>query len=341
MTYFDGSLEDLVTTIFELSPTDSDARNAVTLWQNRLHISRSRDGDLELFVEGDRPSFGNSILGRALEFGRFRDAIQNREFDAVLISAGGEERWIRPVAHIAYEAVQLVREDPNITNERLFELIAIYLGLISEKELMSVEQQGGLIGELLFLQELLTTATSRGLPTSRVLNAWKGWDSASRDFAHDEVAVEVKTSATGSRQHWIQPIEQLLGTSSGERVYLLSIGIVRDRSRSLTLISMINRVTELLDPAGTNVLEHYLEGYCGIGYTSAQIGYYSLEPGFRITAPASLFRVDNLSDIMRPEVFVLGQQPARVVEIGYRLSLDGLSPLTAEERNTVVNHLIS
>src|SRR5207247_1645832 len=113
-----------------------------------LHLARNADDCIELFIEGALESFAQSAVGHGLEFGRFREMRNAREFSALVIRSGPGASWVRPMAHLAYEAVQAVHHDPEITNEALLRTLGPFLRLAIAKELLSTEHQVGLTGEL-------------------------------------------------------------------------------------------------------------------------------------------------------------------------------------------------
>jgi Putative PD-(D/E)XK family member, (DUF4420) len=281
------------------------------------------------------------LSGGGLEFGRFKEMRNAREFSALVIRSGPGIAWLRPMAHLTYEASQAIHQDPHITNEALLVAVDPFLRLVIGRQLLSTEHQMGLTGELIFLQELVNAANALGVSTRIALERWTGWDTASRDFKGGAVAVEVKATGGPSRQHWVHPMYQLLSNpGAGEKVYLCSIGLRVDRSRSYRLTTAIERIRESL---AVDCHEQFTERLCrygGSGFDMAHWRQYELEPGFLGTQPLALFRVDECKDILRPESFVGGLPPARVADVRYRLSLEGLPPLNQSQREAVLHELI-
>ncbi len=335
-------VEGLVELIGQLTRLPGEERDAYTVIAHRLHLARNADDCIELFIEGPSESFDQSALGRGLEYGQYRDARTGCVFSALVIRSATGGIWERPMAHLAYEAIQAVNRNGDITNEELLAIVSPYLRLVVERHLLSAEQQIGLTGELIFLQELLIAANSFGISGRAALDCWKGWDSASRDFKGGGVAVEVKATGGASRQHWIHPIYQLLpNPATRERVYIFSLGLRIDRSRDFRLTTVISRVLEMLAPDLQESFRHQLGQYGGSGFAFADWRQYKLEPGFLVTLPPSIFRVDNLKESLRPEAFVDGRLPSRVADLRYVLSLEGLPIVTHAERDEVLQELLS
>ena len=336
-------LESLTKAIRRLPIAKGEARNALTLSTARLHIARGPRGDIELFIEGNRESFGHVVVGHALEFGTYRELRGEREFSAVVVRAGSDDVWIRPIAHIAYEAQHYLLIHPAASNEHLLNHLAPYLEIVSARNILSIDHQTGLTAELLFLDSVLNAAEELRATPEAAVSSWTGWDSASRDFKGAGVAVEVKASRGSKRAHWVHPMYQLLADPAGdpEEVYVLSVGLQTDRSRSFKLLTMVDRLLQRLSGVAADALVDNLAAYGGRqGFNLSQRRQYDLEPGFLVTLPPTLYRVDSLRGILRPESFSHGTLPGRVSDIRYRVNLEGVPPASDVERRRVLRALL-
>ena len=191
------------------------------------------------------------------------------------------------------------------------------------------------------MAELMNRATERNVDPGLAVRAWSGWDSASRDFASQNLAVEAKTTRSPSRNHWVHPIYQLLpADGTTERVYVYSVGISVDQSRPFRLLTMIDRVLAQVTGEDRRLLIDRLGQYCGVGFDESHRGQYELEPGFYTSQRPALIRVDYVNDILRPESFVDGNIPARISDLRYAVTLDGLPAASAEERQQVLDELL-
>ena len=331
-------VESLTTVIQELEDIKGETRNAVTLSEARLHIARGPGRRIELFIEGDRESFGQVGVGQALEFGTYRESQKKRDFSAVVVRAGSDDVWIRPMAHIAYEVWHFLVTHPMASNEQLVNHLAPYLEIVSDRDILSIDQQTGLAAELLFLESVLNAAEGLGATPEAAVSSWMGWDSASRDFKGVGVAVEVKASRGARRVHWVRPMYQLLADSGEpEEVYVSSVGLQTDRSRSFKLLTVVDRVLQRLSGLAADTLIWKLTAYGGAnGFSLSQRRQYELEPGFLVTLAPTLYRVDSLRDILRPESFEGGAPPDRVSDIRYRVNLEGIPPASEVERRRVL-----
>jgi hypothetical protein len=57
-------VEELAADINALRTHHGEERDALTLWPERLHLARTADDRIELFIEGPLESFAQSVVGR-------------------------------------------------------------------------------------------------------------------------------------------------------------------------------------------------------------------------------------------------------------------------------------
>ena len=299
-------------------------RRAETLIQNRLHLTRGSDSEFELFFEGEKESFGNQRIGRMFSWGIYHDLNTNRNISALVVSASNRSGNSRLLAHVAYESKRILTENPSIDNESLLFEISPFLSLIVQTHVMPVSKQMGLTGELILMEQLLNFATTKRIHHSRVLNAWKGYDSSDRDYYANGIAIEVKASGSRNRVHMISSIEQLLLSQEPkeERLYVYSVGLSSDASRDYRLVTQIDNVERLLDPALHDTFYEFLENYCGEGYYRDLRDRYNLEPGFTIYPTGGLIQIDDDVDILRYSSFVSGTLPRDVETVNYKARFD-------------------
>lgn len=335
------AIEQIAGVIEALGPPSGESRDAYTLADRRLHLALGPNDQIELFLEGARESFGTAAIGRSLEWGEYEDLNTSRSFPALVVRTGTHASQARLLAHLSYEALRLVTEQPGISNSELLTQLYPFLALVLRRKTLDVNQQMGLVAELLLLIELLNFAASQRprIDSRSALACWTGWDSASRDFAGRGVAVEAKATRREARRHRIRPMYQLL-PSAGEHVFVYSVGLRPDRSRDFRMITVIDRVLERLEGDLHPVFLEAVGHYAGVGYDPALRPQYELEPGFLQTQGPALIRVDHVPDILRPDSFVGGEPPSRVQDLEYDVTLDGLPAATAREREQLFLDLL-
>ena len=290
-------LESLVCILEGLESATGGDRKAHTLVKNRLHLTRGSDSEFELFIEGESESFGEQMIGSMFSWGKFHDINTNRDIPALVISADNRSGHSRLLAHVAYESERILTENPKIDNENLLFEISPFLSLIVQSRVMSVAKQMGLTGELILMEQLLNLATEKGIHHSRVLNAWKGYLSADRDYYANGIAIEVKASGSRNRVHMISSIEQLLLSEEPkeEQLFVFSIGLREDASRDYKLVTQIDNVERALTSTLHDDFYDNLARYCGEGYHRNLRDRYNLETGFSISPPGGLIAIERTS----------------------------------------------
>lgn len=314
------NLETLVRILEGLDSAAGGDRRAHTLFENRLHLTRGSDSEFELFIEGGRDTFGEQMIGSMFSWGQYHDLNTNRDISALVIGADNRSGHSRLLAHVAYESERILIENPEIDNESLLFEISPFLSLIVQSQVMSIAKQMGLTGELILMEQLLNFATEKGIHHSRVLNAWKGYVNADRDYYANGIAIEVKASGSRNRVHMISSIEQLLLSEEPEeeQLFVFSIGLSSDASRDYKLVTQIDNVERVLNPVLHDDFYDYLARYCGEGYHRNLRDRYNLETGFSISPPGGLIAIDENVDILRYTSFVSGRLPRDVDSVNYK-----------------------
>lgn len=115
-------------------------------------------------------------------------------------------------------------------------------------ELLSLQLQQGLYGELCFLYKLLLKSV---FPPAEAVGYWVGPDPALRDFQGDSWAVEVKTSAGSNPQGIIISSERQLDESLFDNLFLYHCSLEVSRNNGESLPQKIDRIRRYIasDPA--------------------------------------------------------------------------------------------
>lgn len=108
---------------------------------------------------------------------------------------------------------------------------------------LSVEQQQGLFGELVFLHKCLL---QQDVNPFNVLNSWVGVDAALRDFQGSTWAIEVKTTATNNPQRIIINGERQLDETLFENLFLFHCSVEVSNGNGETLNQKIADIRYLL-----------------------------------------------------------------------------------------------
>jgi hypothetical protein len=188
--------------------------------------------------------------------------------------------------------------------------------LLRQQTKLTRESEVGLFGELLVL-EMLAGFIS---PTDAVA-AWLGPYREEHDFALGTEDLEIKTTTSESRAHWISSISQLAPV--GERpLTLISVQVTpKDGDESVTLGQLVNRVLEIPQMHKAQLLEKLEHARYSIRDADlyptkwalrGPILEFSVTDSFPRLLPGDLERIDSSSQ--------------RITELTYRINLEGLEP---------------
>ena len=127
-------------------------------------------------------------------------------------------------------------------------------------DILSEDNIIGLIGELIFLKELLKTQAAFAL------TIWKA-DKGEEDFINSQKVLEVKTTIKSKHEHIINGIDQLLINPEKQK-FILSILLNKSKSESsFSLPSIINICTDLIENDREN-LDNFYKKLKNRGYDS-------------------------------------------------------------------------
>nr|WP_232541536.1 PD-(D/E)XK motif protein [Nocardia bovistercoris] len=122
----------------------------------------------------------------------------------VVVTNGALFRDAYPVLCAMIDRVQLDGMKPAVA---LRATLAKLSSLLLSSATLSREREVGLFGELLVLGGLFGTLGARD-----ALQAWRGGDAQEHDFGLPELDIEVKTTSSERRTHWIESLTQLVPT---------------------------------------------------------------------------------------------------------------------------------
>lgn len=339
------NIEEIITAFARISPARGGRWNVEPLAGERLFATRSEHGHSAVFLIGPLGSFGSVSLAGGLSHSDNVTVLpENTRITALKIECAGIADGERILAHIAYEFTRQLTIDSSCPNDVLLRQVGWLLSLLRpHDELMSSESQTGLIGECMFLRNLLLRAHHFMIPVARALETWKGHTKAKRDFFGSEIAVEIKTTSNTTRLHRISSMDQLAPHSPSETVFLYSIGIRRDASAPRKLAHFIEDVDALLvDQSGNPdnyAKDLFLQSLASYGLDRTRLRVYDAQPGYLAAhlTPA-LFRATELK-YLTPNDFVGGHPPDTIHSISYALEVVA-APLSTAEVNLVLDRLL-
>lgn len=183
---------------------------------------------------------------------------------------------------------------------------------------LSLEKQVGLFGELVVLVSL-AAATDGEI----ALSAWRGPDREEHDFGLADADLEVKTTSSESRSHWISSLSQLL-PSPNRPLFVASIQLTAAGSEPGSSLPQLVETARSLIPTPTSQLE---DGLKRAGYHDRHADLYRVR--WRLRSEPTFFAVDEDFPALTP-ARVLPSVPAaaRIKDVRYRVDLDGLPDCT-------------
>lgn len=196
-------------------------------WCDPSHIigfSRQIGGSIELFLCGEELRASSLLVKRHLRFDQWT-GISGEVFKANRLIFPAEEHYTAATAFLAEE---LLRKDAISSLQNGFSETEPLIEMMLRRTTLSEDELLGLIGELRFLDVLLSVASDS---TQRALavDAWRGHEQTSRDFVFGNAAVEVKTTRSDRSVHHISSPMQVDPRRSEsneplEQLNLLSLG---------------------------------------------------------------------------------------------------------------------
>lgn len=196
-----------------------------------------------------------------------------------------------------------------------------YHDLLAAGSRMPTADETGLFGELLVLNHLVGT-----LGPDMALTAWRGGDmTEEHDFGLPEADVEVKTTTSEARRHWIGSLDQLR-PSPDRPLWLASLqltGAGAGAGSAERLPDLIDRVREKLPEPLRSVLDARLRG----------TRYNPDQPhdSFRLLTLRSrpaFFAVDDRLPCLTRRLLQAGGVLPGVEDVSYVIRLDDQQPST-------------
>ena len=226
-----------------------------------------------------------------------------------------------------------------------------FLSLIVRRNVLSVNDQKGIVGELKLLKELIARCDALGFHHSRALAAWTG---GNRDFSKNGTSIEVKASGGIARVHSVSNINQLFLGPGEKELFVYSTSAQIDYSHHKTLPDHVDEVIAVLSKAYHPVFLTRLQNYrgTGIGYDHSNRLEYAFEPPFNTAFASEIYAVEPPMEPLTRASFdcqeaccigkkpPLSSVPRNATEIKYKLDLAGIPPVTGATRDAVLDSLL-
>lgn len=133
---------------------------------------------------------------------------------------------------------------------------------------LSIEQQKGLIGELLFFNYLLDS----DITSESILNAWTGADFEDKDFVFNAVGIEIKLSSSKNPKLKITS-ERQLDTENLDDLFLILYTVEEVKENGFSLNSLIDQIRKRISVH--EELDFFNERLFLLGYRGDEREYYN------------------------------------------------------------------
>lgn len=196
--------------------------------------------------------------------------------------------------------------------EKVMQRYMAWLKLLDHKNdtLMGINAQKGLIGELLYLKDVI----EQGMAIGVALDGWVGPEGADQDFVYVNGWHEIKTTGISSLEVTISSVEQLDSNENGELVVMRVDKCAPSKNGSFTLHGLVHELIQIMNATPEEVERFTLKlasaGYIDLPeYEQLSFVFYSRKT-YRVDESFPRLRRSNL--------------PIELTKISYQLNLPSL-----------------
>ncbi len=287
---------------------------------------RQPDGRIALLVEVDAETITSTVdYPSARGFEVFPEPVRPGPHGTVRLcllhaDTRGAELF-RLLAHDIAGAVSRVDHHLNVARA-ISDRLRVWQGFFRrDTDGLSLEEQQGLFGELLFLETLMKA----GLDFESAISAWQGPAGASRDFCFPGCEVEIKAGVS-TDGFFVSSVNQLDGDWPGN--LLVAFNELAETPEGTSLPELASRIGETFRTASASAAAAFEDRLLQSGYLAAQSGNYSLRR-WRVVR-RFFFRVDgDFPRIRRAEL------RSGILDVRYRVALSACLPFRVPEQEAI------
>jgi len=292
--------------------------------QQRVH--RVTDlPQIEFFSDGSANRIGGAFEARGIttvpeelkKLTFIRARILTRPGNPLLELSTSATGLFRQFYHFAVAIAERMLVDRLPASEAVGLELKCFTDLLAEKAILGFERQIGLLGELLFLERLV----SRYGPPA--LSAWQGYLTDPHDFHLESIEFEVKTTVSPQRIHIINGMEQML-PCHGCSLFLVSILLGPPGAASgFSLAEKAENLSALFEPVPP-LRDQYRQALEANDYRFEDAHQYGRR--FTLRRPAGVVPVDNKFPSLTKKTIrdALGDDAIRIESLQYEVNVEGL-----------------
>ena len=193
--------------------------------------------------------------------------------------------------------------------------LADFRELLEGASVLSSDREVGLFGELTVVDCLVSA-----LGGAQAVAAWRGPNGDEHDFDLGSGDLEVKSTLSEKRVHWIGSLSQLEPTP-GRTLWLLSMQLTTGHSEALTIADLVAKLRSRL--VGLDLKEFEKKLYSA-GWRDKYRG--TVRRRFRLRSTPTLLPVDEkFPALTQARIAATGMLIARLREIAYSIDVAGLT----------------
>jgi hypothetical protein len=189
--------------------------------------------------------------------------------------------------------------------------------LLRKEDSPSRELEVGLLGEVALVAALIGM-----LDPASAVTAWRGSDGEEHDFDIAQGDLEVKTTTSEQRAHWISSVTQLVPTGT-RPLWLLSMQVTRAGDSGTSLSDLVERVRAAVGNSAT--ADQFEQRLLASGWREAFAETANAK--WRLRTQPALFRVSGAFPRLVPDLLSgVGVDMDMVTHVRYRIDLTNRQP---------------
>jgi putative PD-(D/E)XK family protein DUF4420 len=219
-----------------------------------------------------------------------------------------------PILCAVADRIQLEGESASVAIPEVLEVYRELLGSIGR---LSDDQEVGLFGELLVFEHL---ARRMGIPSATT--SWRGAIGEEHDFGLEDSDVEVKSTTTELRHHWIGTATQLQPTVD-RTLWLVSLQFTSAGIGGRTLPMLIGDIRAMT--SHEEVLSQFEVGLSKMRWSDGHASLY--RRSFRLRSRPAAYMVETGFPAITPRLLERAGFPAQsILRVAYEVDLTFLPP---------------